>query len=341
MLTLKESQLDEFFALIEKNRELYLPVEQSTGKSDYKRWSEGDKYSTALRTTRSAKNFFFAKSENLYNLKMNDKSVEVVDTREDCKDFVIFGVRACDVRSFDVLDNVFLADPVDTYYKNRRDHGLVISMACSKPAATCFCALFDIDATSPNGDVQAWHVDDQYFFEAITEKGDAFIEEYKDCFVEADKAPVEKQKEETLSKIEKLPFVKLNLDGFGTEEKLNQLFERPEWKDLSEACLGCGTCTYVCPTCQCFDIQDFKVDNGEVKRFRVWDSCMYSTFTKMAAANPRLTQTERFRQRFMHKLVYYPIKNEGVYGCVGCGRCLVSCPVSMNIVKVVKALGDE
>ena len=41
----------------------------------------------------------------------------------------------------------------------------------------------------------------------------------------------------------------------------------------------------------------------------------------------------------MHKLVYYPANNEGLYSCVGCGRCLVKCPISMNIVKVIKTLG--
>ena len=78
-----------------------------------------------------------------------------------------------------------------------------------------------------------------------------------------------------------------------------------------------------------------------IKRFRCWDSCMYSDFTKMAHGNPRLTQKERFRQRFMHKLVYYPENNNGTFGCVGCGRCLASCPISMNIVKVMKKLEKE
>lgn len=341
MLTLDANQLDQFFALIEEKRELYLPVENKTGKSEFKRWAEGDKYSSALRTVKSAKNFFFAKSENLYDIKMDNKNVEVIDTREDINEFVIFGVRACDVKSFDILDNVYLHDPVDTYYKNRRDHSLVISMACSKPATTCFCALFDIDATSPSGDIQAWNVDDKFYFNPLTKKGDDFISEFNKYFKDEDSAPVEKQKEETLNKIEKLPFVNLNLEGFGVAEKLKSIFERPEWADLSSTCIGCGTCTYVCPTCQCFDIKDFKAGDGSIKRFRCWDSCMYSDFTKMAAENPRLTQTERFRQRFMHKLVYYPIKNEGIYGCVGCGRCLVSCPVQMNIVKVIKAMEDN
>lgn len=68
---------------------------------------------------------------------------------------------------------------------------------------------------------------------------------------------------------------------------------------------------------------------------------MYADFTKEAAGNPRSTQMQRFRQRFMHKLVYFPANNDGEYGCVGCGRCVKKCPIHMNIVKVIKALGVE
>ena len=139
--------------------------------------------------------------------------------------------------------------------------------------------------------------------------------------------------------LEKLPLAGLSTDAFGGD-KLKELFDSDKWESLSESCLACGTCTFVCPTCQCYDIRDYDTGHG-IQRFRCWDSCMYSDFTLCAHGNTRPTQMQRFRQRFMHKLVYYPANNNGTFGCVGCGRCMRSCPISMNIVKVMKALEGE
>ena len=111
-------------------------------------------------------------------------------------------------------------------------------------------------------------------------------------------------------------------------------------KKAGKPCLACGTCTFVCPTCQCYDIKDYDTGHG-VKRYRCWDSCMYSDFTMMAHGNNRTSQLQRFRQRFMHKLVYYPANNNGMYSCVGCGRCVEKCPASLNIVKVIKAFEKQ
>ena len=124
---------------------------------------------------------------------------------------------------------------------------------------------------------------------------------------------------------------KLDLSKVGAG-KTEALFNRPEWKSLSESCLGCGTCTFVCPTCQCYDVQEFNTGKT-VRRFRCWDSCMYSDFTKMSAGQPRPTQLERFRQRFMHKLVYFPDNNDGQFGCVGCGTVFAEVPDSYEHCK--------
>ena len=336
MLKISKSKLNELFDAISAKQALYLPVDRNDGAAEYKKYESGMTMSSALNTVRSAKDFFFPQTENLVDFKMEGKNIEVIDVREESEDFVIFGVRACDARSFTILDKVFLAEPVDSYYKNRRDHGTVVTMACTRPAETCFCKTFGIDPTVPEGDAACFDDGENIFFLANNDKGQAFIDSIASLLEEGDATKLCDVQEKARAIMDKLPLAKLSTENFGGD-KLNEYFNSEKWADLSEACLGCGTCTFVCPTCQCYDIKDFNTGHG-IKRFRCWDSCMYSDFTKMAHGNPRLTQLERFRQRFMHKLVYFPANNNGEFGCVGCGRCLSKCPISMNIVKVMKAL---
>ncbi len=331
--------LDNVFAAINNAATLYLPVDNSEGNAVYTQWAEGAKWSDALNTVKSPKDFFFPQLENMMEFKTSGKNIEIIDTRKASEDFVVFGVRACDVKSFEILDRVFLVEPVDSYYATRREHGIIISVACTRPTETCFCQTFGIDATMPAGDITVWKTDSEVFWQANTEKGSALMAKIESLTEECDTDAVEAQKEKTKSILKKLPLADLKTDDFGGG-KTEKYFNSPEWAKLSESCLGCGTCTFVCPTCQCYDIKDFNTGNGVV-RFRCWDSCMYSDFTRMAHGNSRLSQLERFRQRFMHKLVYYPENNDGLFSCVGCGRCLSKCPISMNIVKVMKTIGGK
>ena len=326
------------FAKVSQKSKLYIPADDGVSQARFLPYMEGMTLTEKLNTGRSAKDLFFPQVENLLKFKVSGKQIEIVDQRDEVESFVIFGVRACDCRSFDILDNVFLYDePADTFYKTRRANGLVITLACNAPEETCFCTAFGIDPADPAGDITAWKTADAFYFRGNTDKGNALLAELE--LEEADEEAAAKQQEAIRAIAEKLPFGKLDLTGFD-KEHLMEKFKDPRWAELSESCLGCGTCTFVCPTCQCYDIREF--NNGkEIQRFRCWDSCMYSDFTMMAHGTNRPTQKERFRQRFMHKLVYYPSNYGGVYGCVGCGRCLQKCPVHTNIVKVAKTLGGE
>lgn len=342
MLSIAKDKIDSLFELIGSKQPLYLPVDNNSGKADFAKWQKGTKLSEKLKTTRSAKDFFFPKTEHLVSYEMSGKEVKVVDPRKDVEDFVIFGVRACDARGFTAIDNVYLnMNPVDSYYKNRREHGTVIVLACNEPAKTCFCSTFGIDASlaKPAGDVSCWLADGKYYFEANTDKGKAFVENAKSALEDADTSAVEACRKDIAEKVEKLPFAHLDLSKFQGKDML-KIFNSKIWNKVSEPCVGCGTCTYVCPTCMCFDVRDFATSNG-VRQIRCWDSCMYNDFTQMAAENPRHTQKEKSRQRFMHKLMYYPMAHDGMFSCVGCGRCVENCPVNMNIVKVIKAVNES
>ena len=339
MYRISREKLDQLFALTAEKETLYIPTDATTGIAQFKKWNAGMKMSDKLKTARSAKDFFFPQTEALVNFKIQGKKIDIIDPREECEDFVIFGVRACDYRSFEILDRVFLVEPIDTYYKTKREKGVIVTLACSRPEESCFCSAFGIDATNPLGDVTTYIADGFLYWNANTEKGKKLVENLGDLLVEDTADAVDAQKKSIAKIMDRLPLKDLPTDAFGGG-KTQELFGDPAWDELSATCLGCGTCTFVCPTCQCYDIKDFNTGNGVI-RYRCWDSCMYSEFTKMAHGNNRLTQKERFRQRFMHKLVYYPENNDGLFSCVGCGRCLAKCPISMNIVKVMKKIGGN
>jgi ferredoxin len=335
MKKLSLNSLNQWLEGIAGERRVIAPIE-AADQVNYGVWTPDSKIRLdALRTVKSAKDAFFPQVENMMNFKAEGKrlSVEMIDPK--AEDFVILGVKACDARSFDILDRVFLSDPYDPFYAARRDHATVVTLACGKPDENCFCVNFGIDPADPKGDATMWIVDDTLYLRANTEKGEALVKDLED----ADDAAVKAQQAKTREVAEKLPFAHLNLKGFDGDH-LMEKFNDPHWAELSRACLGCGTCTFVCPTCQCYDIRDFDTGHG-VQRYRCWDSCMYSDFTLMAHGTNRPTQVERFRQRFMHKLIYFPSNNEGMYSCVGCGRCLAKCPQNLNIVKVIKALGGD
>ena len=335
---MKKISMENIYSLfdeITKSQKLYIPTDKGD-IAEFAQYEDGVTLTEKYNTNCSAKGFFFPQTENLYDIKMNGKKLEIKDTRSELEDFVVFGVRGCDARAFDILDRVFLVDPIDTYYKNRREHGVIISLACNRPEETCFCSAFGIDASEPQGDVVAWQFGDEMYFQAKTEKGESLLNSLDGVLEDGDENIVEQTKNAIKTTMSKLPLASVSFEGMKKQELLEH-FNNPKWAQLSEACLGCGGCTFVCPTCQCYDIREFDTGNG-VKKFRCWDSCMYSDFTKMAHGNPRTSQLERFRQRFMHKLVYFPDNNDGIFGCVGCGRCLAKCPISMNIVKVEKAL---
>ena len=342
MYKIAKENLSALFQSIAENQELYLPVEVS-GQVNFKAWTQDANVSLeTLKTVKSPKDAFFPQSENLYTVQREGKKLSIEPQALKEQNFVVFGMKACDIQGVKVLDNVFLSDPIDSFYAARREHGTIVAMACHEPEESCFCKAFGIDCAEPAADVATWMVEGELYWKALTEKGEALTKAVESLLVEADGADAEKLEAEKTAIhtiVEKLPYSNLSLEGWNGDA-LTEKFNSPVWEELYKPCLACGTCTFVCPTCQCYDIKDYDTGHG-VQRYRCWDSCMYSDFTMMAHGNNRTSQLQRFRQRFMHKLVYYPANNNGMYSCVGCGRCVEKCPASLNIVKVIKAFEKQ
>ena len=185
MLKFTKEQLPELLKAIAESKDVFLPINKN-GVTNFGFYKEGcNPDLETLKTVKSAKDAFFPQSEGLYAVTTEDGKMKISEEEYCNKDFVVFGVRPCDVRSFDVLDKVFLSDPVDTYYAARRAHGIIVSLACHQPEESCFCATFDIDAADPNADVAMWNIEGGYAWEVKTEKGQALTESIKAILEEA------------------------------------------------------------------------------------------------------------------------------------------------------------
>ena len=339
MYKIKKENLNALYAAIAAENDLFLPVKVA-GQTNFGLWTESAEVDIdTLKTVKSGKDIFFPQSETLYKVRREEGKFAIEGEAPRQTPFVVFGIRGCDVRALAVLDKVFLSEPVDSYYAARRQMGIIVSQACGRPDTSCFCKVFGVDCAEPEGDVVTWLVGEELYWQPKTEKGEALTAKLANLLEKADNNAMEPVKDAIRVIVEKLPYSNLSLEKWGAAAA-DANFDSPLWEEMYKPCLACGTCTFVCPTCQCYDIKDYNTGSG-VQRYRCWDSCMYSDFTMMAHGNNRTSQMQRFRQRFMHKLVYFPANNEGLYSCVGCGRCLAKCPQSINIVKVIKTLGGN
>ena len=325
-------KLPELWKTLSAKGPLFLPVQEGPVVL-FQSWQEGAEANLdATNTAVPPKDLFLPRDETYMHYKCSGKELELIPV-EEVEPAVLFGVHPCDLNAVEMLDKVYIEqDPPDELYKKRRENTTVVALSCTEPDPFCFCNDFDVNpADAPGADVMAQLKNGSLLLEARTDKGKALLEQAGSLLDDGSGESFEPAEVKTADfglKLEGLP------------EDLKGRFEDPVWDELYKSCLGCGVCTYVCPTCYCFDVEDFGHDTkGE--RFRCWDSCMYGHFTDMAGGhNPRAGRKERVRQRFMHKLRYYP-ETFGQIACVGCGRCLRSCPVNLDIVQAIQALGGE
>ena len=338
LLVLPKDQLNTFVAGLMENHRLIAPVRQNNELRFAQVETPQEVVLDYRNTIKSAKDVLFPQTESMIRFgreldQFNDIRAAPVDTTPT----VMLGLRPCDARSFLLLDKVFAEGRyLDPYYKARRDNSLVISLACDHPRQTCFCHAFGSGPYDREGsDVMMREAGDAYLVEAVSERGAKLLEDLS--LEPADQAHLDKAREIEAKALDRLPDVE---PVEGIEETLATLFESDMWAEVSEKCLACGTCTFVCPACHCFSIEDILLaSSGE--RVRGWDSCMFPVFTLHASGhNPRPDQSSRWRQRTMHKFEYLP-RNVGLYGCVGCGRCIQSCPVQLDIRDVLRRVREE
>jgi len=276
----------------------------------------------------SPKEFFLPQSEVLCRFCREELVPNALAEEEKN---VLLGIRPCDARAIWLMDKVFLHEPEDFYYRQKRENTVVLSAACTSPESTCFCTSVGSSPAGTEGaDVILFDLGESILLEPVTSNSEQFLNQFSGLTREASKEEIAQRKgiaEDAASRIKKIP-----LEGIA--ERFAKAFDSGLWHGPSLRCLGCGICTYFCPTCHCFDVTDETL-KGNGQRLRTWDSCMYSLFTLHASGhNPRPTQKERVRQRFMHKFSY-SVENHGELFCVGCGRCIKHCPVNLDLREVI------
>ncbi len=279
-----------------------------------------------IRPANSIKQFIFPQHEKLYGYRLNGNRPELLQADPLVAPQVIVGARPCDAASLPILDHVFHWDYEDQFYIRRRLQTTVITLACRQFDEHCFCTSLGLGPESEQGsDVILFDLgDNRYEVRCLTEKGEALLAGQTED-VPADHGTVTG------------PPTRVDLDA--VQQILAGDFENPVWQTATLRCLGCGACTYHCPTCHCFDIVDERAPDGG-HRVRNWDTCQAAMFTMHASGhNPRSTQSQRQRQRIYHKYRIYPDKF-GVVACTGCGNCTRNCPVSLGIRNVLGALQD-
>ena len=278
------------------------------------------------------KNFLFPRTETLLKFTRTGKGMVFAGDQKDGGETLLFGVRPCDASSFTLLDMLFDQEKYrDPYYLDKREKTTVVALGCVRPPyTTCFCTSVGGAPLSSEGvDILLTDLGEAYLAEFLTPKGEAL----REAFGGTPAGEAEEKQKETIA-TKAADQISSRIPAKEIKPILDARFEDPFWNTLHQKCLACGTCTYLCPTCHCFDISD-EVKRADGIRIRNWDSCMFPMFTKETSGhNPRPSQKERWRQRVMHKFRYY-VDNFGAIACVGCGRCVMACPVNLDIRKIV------
>ncbi|MFZ5427719.1 MAG: 4Fe-4S dicluster domain-containing protein [Thermodesulfobacteriota bacterium] len=258
-------------------------------------------------------------------------SVEVTPTVE-APPAVVFGSRPCDARGFLTFDRVYGCPSVtDPYYKARRENTLFVTLACEEPDNACFCNSMGSSPSDPEGsDVLLTPIEGGFLAQDVSRRGKELLS--SNLLADGSKL-VKKAKAVHAAALEAMGA------AWSPEKAPASLIAKFDdtafWEEMSSKCVSCGACTYLCPTCYCFNVTDERTGmKGE--RIRTWDNCMSYLFTLEASGhNPRPTKAHRLKNRVGHKFSYYP-GIHGAFACCGCGRCIALCPASVDIREIVR-----
>ena len=292
-------------------------------------------------TTVSAKEFFLPQSEPLLKYRIKNKVPKFSTIMPPDEKRLIFGIRPCDAAALIAIDKPYQEKFSDSQYNKRRAQTVVVTFACNRACSEyAFCHSMKAGPYARKDfDIQMYDIGNLFLVESGSERGNTLIADNSHLFSDATDEHIQikdsnmANAEATFTKNVSLENVSKNLDTF---------FEADEmWTEHAKKCIHCGGCNYICPTCHCFNVTDYTESNGEGVRVRNWDSCMLAGFARMTGPHHvRKHSFQRLRQRIYHKFHIFPERFD-MFGCTGCGRCIASCPVGVDLTNIVNTVNSK
>ncbi len=275
------------------------------------------------------KKIMMPESETLYRYESSPEGYKIKPEELDERKRIVFGARPCDCAGIERIDKTFYQNPPDPYYDARRRNTIIIGLACNKPPFfSCFCTSVGLSPHSTAGmDVLLTDLGGGYLAEPMTERGKEVLKGLR----RASESEI-KQAKELHEKADEL-LEKFEIDNNAMD------FDARVWEDEAERCIGCGICTFLCPSCSCFTLENIG-STKKGKMVRIWETCQFPAYSIEASGhNPRPNRKERVRQRLFDKY-RYSFDKFGEFDCVGCGRCVDLCPVNIDVREIMLSVKE-
>jgi ferredoxin len=314
----------------------YISVQDA---GSYRLKENGDqRYFDITPGARTWKEYIYPPRKHLFTLSKDNGRWERVEKEENPVKYALIGVRPCELAAIKVLDTVLVRDDfTDPDYAARRHRIFILAVDCLHPGDTCFCASMGTGPESSEGyDLKMTELDDCFVIKIGSNIGLAVLNglEWEPATAFCQQAAQRGLEKAARSMGRQIRDIETVPDAI-----LNNI-EHEYWLEVSSRCMSCGNCTFVCPTCFCWDsVDEVSVTMKKTSRYRVWDSCFNLAYSAQAGGNTRPSTKSRYRQWLSHKFGNWQ-KQFDVLGCVGCGRCITWCPAEIDVTAEVKVFQE-
>ncbi len=284
------------------------------------------------------KKYFLPQYETMmhFDISTGKATAPAMDTKK-----VIVGVHPYDLIAIQQMDKYFFDTNVDDIYLQKRKNSLLIGVMPAKASEKAFYGDLMKNAGTPelHFDLMVTDLGVLYAVLPGTPEGAQLLS--RATSRDAQPQEIEAAKNKRQEAIDRATRG-LKVGPKAWHSLLSNNYMSSIWKEMADQCLACGSCTLVCPTCFCYDVNDeVGLDLNTGVRTRTWDGCLLRDFTKVAPGEIfREDIVERYRHRINRKGKYLP-ESMGFVACVGCGRCSSQCvPDIADPVNLINKLAE-